>query len=684
MISEMYSRRQAIALGARASIALGLGSALGPLARPVMAMASPTVAGLSDPQKQPKFVNRAVNALDPSFTIRARTQERIGAYPIAHDAGLVGPDGRALGASTAVFGYGLSAKKASWPGPTLEVMSGRPTNMTWSNHLGDYPIMTNAADGFTNDIVDTTAHWCYSLHGYEHYTTAADGVPTVVHLHGGHTPDHSDGFPESFASPGWRITGPTFSRRRFEYPNDQQAGTLWYHDHALGITRLNVYAGLAGFYIVRDAIDSGKAGNALGLPAGPFERAYAIQDRMFTADGRLFYPGWPDDPFWDDFIVGEGVVDPPLPSALAEFFGDHMVVNGVVWPKSDVQARQYRIRLLNGCDSRFLVIRFREAASPTATDLEGAGEPLSFDVVGSDQGLLSSPATVSELLIGPGERYDVVIDFSSLSGRRVIMDNIGGDEPFGGDIPGPQVFEATDRIMAFDVFGSPVAPTPLQPSKSTEVEPEVDRVRRVALFEGKDEFGRLQPMLGTVDPASDASGSAINWPDTDVYAAVGLVGPIRGAVPWQVPTTEVIANNSTEEWEIWNVTGDAHPVHLHLVHFAVVGRHDILWDSAIDDEPVLEAEELAAGDGTYLLDQPVVQHNDALANGFRVVNPTKAAGMTGPLPEERAPKDMVTALPGQVTRIRATFDRSGDYVWHCHILSHEDHDMMRPFTVVDL
>ena len=182
-----------------------------------------------------------------------------------------------------------------------------------------------------------------------------------------------DGNPEFFFSPGHEIIGPQWqgnAEKDFIYSNDQEAGTLWYHDHALGITRLNVYAGLAGFYILRDDQDTGLPDNPLGLPAGPYELGYAIQDRMFTEDGQLFYPAYEDDPFWDDFITGEGAT-PPIPggpSALAEFFGDHMVVNGKIWPKTDVEPRNYRVRLLNGTDSRFLVIQLR-AVPAGDTDL---------------------------------------------------------------------------------------------------------------------------------------------------------------------------------------------------------------------------------------------------------------------------------------------------------------------------
>jgi FtsP/CotA-like multicopper oxidase with cupredoxin domain len=465
----------------------------------------------------------------------------------------------------------------------------------------------------------------------------------------------------------------------YQYANDQVAGNLWYHDHALGITRLNVYAGLAGFYFLRDDVDTGRPGNPLGLPAGPQELAYAVQDRMFTASGQLFYPSWPEDPAWDDFITGEGVTDPPTPSALAEFFGDHLVVNGKVWPKVDVEPRQHRIHLLNGCDSRFLIVGFRPAASPTSETV-GTGGPLPFTVVGSDQGLAKAPAVVHRLVIGPGERYDVVFDFAAHAGQRIILDNVGGDEPFGG-VPGAQVFERTDRIMAFDVAGAAHTAVPFALPGWAGNTRAVDRVRRLALFEGSDDRGRLQPLLGTAEPATDAQGTPITWPDTPAYAEAGLVGQMQGAIGWHSPTTENPRLGATEIWEIWNVTEDAHPIHLHLVHFEVLDRQDIAWHPETTEEDRVLGADPGAGGGTYLVAQPVVQHDGSLGAGFRLANLTVAGEPQPADPVEGAPKDTATALPGQVTRLKATFDKPGRFVWHCHILSHEDHEMMRPFEV---
>ena len=160
---------------------------------------------------------------------------------------------------------------------------------------------------------------------------------------------------------------------------------------------------------------------------------------------------------------------------------------------------------------------------------------------------------------------------------------------------------------------------------------------------------------------------------------------MEGSIAWHSPTTENPASGSTEIWEIWNVTGDAHPVHLHLVHFEILGRQEILWDShTTEDDRVIPNAMYAtpAGDGTYLVNQPVVQHNGLLGTGFKIMSKTYGPLVAQPAEYvENAPKDMVTALPGQITRIKATFDKPGRYVWHCHILSHEDHEMMRVLHV---
>jgi FtsP/CotA-like multicopper oxidase with cupredoxin domain len=687
-----------------------------------------TTFGLSNPCDQPKFVEFAPNALDPGFLFKDLNENggpmqkpnfSLSARQIEQETGLIDPkNGRRL--KTKLWGYGTNTH--SWPSQTIQVKStlygGDPvTVVRWENELqGKKHLLP----------VDTSLHWCYSLHGdssangvdYRQYSIKRNGVPIVTHLHGGFSDFQFDGNPEFFYSPDGEVKGPQWDfvdggfTNTFRYDNAVKAGNLWYHDHALGITRLNVYAGLAGFYFVRDNYDTGLPND--NLPAFPYELAYAIQDRMFLANGQLFYPAFPGDPYWWDFITDQGLNDDevPQPSALAEFFGDHMVVNGKIWPKEDVEPRNYRMHLLNGTDSRFMAIRFREVgdAVNTPTEIPASAPILPFKVIGSDQGLASAPKTINDYLVSePGSRYDIIFNFKeyvnsstvSLVGKRIIMENIGGDTPFGGDVPGEQIFDHTNKIMAFDVvldLNERVAPDTRDevtipasfpgggpPSLGT-----YDRLRKVALFEGMDEFGRLQPLLGTAEPAKDYNGNSINWPadgPDGPYFSNGLVGPIEGSIAWHSPTTENPKLDDIEEWEIFNVTGDAHPVHLHLVNFEILGRNEIKWDSnTTEEDRVLPNAFAAAGDGTYLVTQPVVQHNGEIGEGFRIVNPTFGPAVTldeGDGYVENAPKDMVTALPDQITRIKVKFEKAGRYVWHCHILSHEDHEMMRVLQVTD-
>ena len=653
------------------------------------AFAIPAAAGLSDPAQQPKFRELAPNALDPGFLFKdlnenggpaQRPNFSLRARQTRQETGLIDPrNGRRL--RTDVWGYGSDT--VSWPGQTFQVKShsaggADETVVRWENELqGKQHLLP----------VDENLHWAYSLHGdgsangvdYRQYSIKRNGVPIVTHLHGGKTDFQFDGNPEFFYSPDGEVKGPQWDSvpggftNTFRYDNHVPAGNLWYHDHALGLTRLNVYAGLAGFYFVRDEFDTGTADNPLGLPAFPYELAYAIQDRMFTDRGALFYPAFPGDPFYDDFITGEGAELPPDlfpgggPTALAEFFGDHIVVNGKIWPKANVEPRNYRMHLLNGTDSRFLVTQF-VAVEPGVTDPNhpSASTPLEFQVIGSDQGL-GTPAPTDTLVIEPGGRYDVVVKFSGLNGKRVILKNLGGDAPFGGafggDLDPEDLFpnRQTDRIMAFDVIvpldtGVPDDFSPNNLADYCRVANGVANgatTRRVALFEGQDEFGRLQPLLGTVDDG-DLSGTNV-----------------ATAYTWFQPTTETPAFDSTEIWEIYNFTADAHPVHLHLVNFEILDREDFEYD--ITGE------------------QTILQHNGETGVAPNISNNRNlTATSVGSEYFENAPKDMVTALPGdpdgapatgQLVRIKAKFEKSGRYVWHCHILSHEDHEMMRVLQV---
>ncbi|GGB80846.1 spore coat protein A [Marinobacterium zhoushanense] len=651
-------RRNFLTLSIRSAMAAGLTASI-PLAllRAHSSHAALLGAGLSDPAMQPLFEHLAPNALASSFKyVPQAAQLSIRMAQVTHWTGLLGPDASPV--STQVWGYGAAGEAVTWPGRTVELAAnGEPLSITWLNEL---------ADGGTPLLhlvpVDTSIHWAYTLPGYDYQIDTA-GVPVVVHVHGGHNDGAFDGNPEYFFTPGFAVKGPRWQSETYVYGGpdwNNVAGTCWYHDHALGITRLNVYAGLAGFFIVRDEADTGLPDNPLGLPVEPYELGFAVQDRMFRSNGELFYPAFPEDPGYFDFIDEEGVELPDDlfpeggPTALAEFFGDHMLVNGIIWPKYDVEPRQYRIRLLNGCDSRFMRLCLNLVPYPDTTPRTGQGSRVPFYVIGSDQSLRASAAEVEEVEFAPGERLDLIIDFKAVpAGSRVILQNLLGDAPFGGDRSKmDDLFpdRRTDRVMAFDVM------LPLSATADSDIVNgyplgggtdlgEAGLIRRLALFEGRDQYGRLQPLLGTAEPTLDVEGQNVN-----------------GALPWFAPITENPALGATEIWEIYNATGDAHPIHLHLVHFEVVGRQRFK---------------------AVLVEQPVEESDGSWGSGYRLEHIKRLGNLRAPNPQEQTRRDVVMALPGEVTLIKARFDKPGRFVWHCHILSHEDHEMMRPFHVGD-
>jgi spore coat protein A len=624
-------------------IILGLTAALALLVSMVPATAAAQTL-LLDPATQPKFVNDVPDALAPGFIFQPADEGdydyyEIGMYQVEQPLGLIDP---VTGAPllTKVWGYGTGPgfPNATYPGRTFILQKDRQARVKWTNNL--------TVDGSEMGTplphllpVDETLHWAFALPGYELNQIATDGVPVVPHVHGGHTEAPSDGNPEYWFTPGYRVKGPRWVKDTYVYDNDQQAGTVWYHDHGLGITRLNVYAGLAGFFIIRDEYDTGEADNPIGLPVYPYEQLLAIQDHMFDAYGQHFYPAFPGDPGWDDFI-GDNP-DAPQPSALAEFFGNFILVNGVPWPKMEVEPRVYRLRLLNGSDSRVYKLWLADGDVP------------SFTVIGNDDGLLYQPVPVDKLVIAPGERYDVLVDFSIYAGQQVVMKN-NARGPFpGGDVVDPAT---AGQIMAFNVgttvsddtnnaIPATLRSAPISPDDITDGD-EVARTRKLALFEGMDDRGRLQPLLGTAEPTMDVMGGIQN-----------------GALVWdecKAPITENPGLDDVEIWEVYNATEDAHPFHVHLVSFQILDRQRYKAD---------------------ILPKEIVQHDGSIGTGFYLENIAKIGKSKGPDAFEAGWKDTAIMYPGEVTRIIARFDRPGRYVYHCHILSHEDHEMMRPYHV---
>lgn len=533
---------------------------------------------LLNPLTQPQFVN----PLPIPTVIDARSG---GSFTISitqfnQHLGLVHPQtGQPL--LTKVWGYG-----GTYPGPTILAKKDIPVAVTWNNNL-----VSNGTLLPHLFPIDHTVNWALK----DRTDWQQLGVPVVTHLHGGHTEWQSDGLPDAWFTPGFALTGHHFRKRELYYHNDQEAATLWYHDHAMGITRLNVYAGLAGYYLLTDALEESLQ-QSYKIPSGAYDIGLAIQDRMFTADGQLYYPSLPPS---------MGV---PEPSVAPEFFGDFILVNGAAWPVLEVEPRPYRFRMLNGSDSRFY-------------NLTLGG--LKFTQIAGDGGLLPAPVDVVQLLIGTGERKDVVIDFSKFSGQTLILRNNAKTPYPKGAAPNALT---TGRIMAFKVtkplssVQKAVLPTTLRPpltALQSTLPP-----RQLILFESTDEYGRLKPMLGTVED---------------------------GVMNFHDPATENPMLNSTEIWEVYNQTMDAHTIHLHLVQMQLISRQK--FSASVDMQT-------------------------GKPSGIRLIGAPK-----GPGPEEKGWKDTYVMLPGEVTRVIATFDRAGHYVWHCHILSHEDHEMMRTLIV---
>ena len=569
---------------------------------------------LLDPETQVKFVNPLPNPLDPSFIFKPTGVKggfdyyEIGVFQFQQDLGLKNPEtGETL--LTTLWGYGEDAASATYPGKTFVVEENQKILVKWINNLVD------SSGKLLQHLlpVDPTIHW--ALGGIKDWKNL--GVPIVTHLHGGLTESASDGLPEQWFTPNFAIKGKDFVKDTYVYDNNQEAATLWYHDHALGITRLNVYAGLAGFYILRDNNEN-ELINTNQIPSGAYEIPLLIQDRVFTKDGQLFYPTTTD---------GLPKEVPGL-TVLPEFFDDFILVNGQVWPVLEVEPRLYRFRILNGSDSRF----YHLWITPDNTQSMNTGPD--FNQIGSDDGLLNSPVTLNELTIGPGERQDVIIDFSKFKGKTLIIRNDANSPYPDGDPADP---DTNGQIMAFKVNKPLDSTVPVIKSIPKDLRPlsgvikylkddpsysASQMTRKLILFESVDEFGRIFPLLGTAD---------------------------KGKMLWSDPITEKPVLNNIEVWEIYNTTVDAHPIHLHAVSFQVISSQKF---KAVKDK------KSGALILVQLQEQPVP-----------------------PLKNDQGWKDTVKILPGTVTKIIVKFTLPGLFVWHCHILSHEDNEMMRPLFV---
>ena len=574
---------------------------------------------------------------------------------------------------TPVWGYGGYAKDAvtgkylgyvlNSPGPSFEAKRGIPSVVKWVNNI-DVPYMFP---------VDPTLHWANPTNipmmtatqqaglglaptyppGYNGVSigltnpeawNAQSPVPLVPHLHGGEVSSLYDGGPTAWWTNGG-VRGETYNSLYhtssnaavYYYPNEQPAATLWYHDHALGLTRINVMSGLAGFYLLRDSED------ALGknLPNGAYEVPLAIQDRTFQSDGSFYFPADeatnPDvHPYWSP-----------------EFFGDTIMVNGLVWPNMDVSKTMYRFRLLDGSNARFYTLSLE-------TD---SGVPVEFTQIGTDGGYMKKAVKLTELTIAPGERADILVDFSDLApGTKILMKNTA-NAPFpDGDPVDP---ETTGQIMQFTVTRKHVPYSQRQDACLTEA---ATKPYKILNWDLKGEWPTL--------PEPTNTRTMTLW---EVQGDGGPLEVLVNGQKWAAPVSEDPQEGSTEEWVIVNLTGDTHPIHLHLTQFQLVGRYTLAdpdaysadW-TALNGEPPFMTTPTELPIDDYIVDDSFV----------------------APAANEHAWKDTIQMNPGEVTIIRVRFapiDGSAKYpfdptegpgyVWHCHIIDHEDNEMMRPYIV---
>jgi spore coat protein A len=553
--------------------------------------------------------------------------------------------------TTKLWGYGNHELEGlgigvTFPGRTLVANRGTPMTVNWYNNLVD--AAGNALPHLLG--VDQTVAMTQDAAG-----NPINGVPIAFHHHGGSSAAEFDGGPDQWFTPKRQQIGPGITavnsggadHLTYQYVNDQEASLHWYHDHGEGVTRINAYAGLAGLYVVRDANEAALI-KGLILPTGPYEVPVVIQDKVFAADGSIAYTG--DVPALNGWnatttpptpisVLPGYSYDPNDPASAApgtepthvpEMFGDVICVNGVAWPNLAVEPRAYRLRLLNGSDSRVYNLNFGG---------------LKFLQISTDMGLLNIPVAMTTIKLFPGERKDIVIDFAGSNGATLVVTNdaptpypTGTPPTLGTDT----IFQITvnkkldtrtyklTKLTALTILRGRDKLTPLLPILLFS--PPGLTHRQIMLGEGCDEYGRVMPLMGTVADGTKAFHDA-----PDITVPLG----------------------ATEVWEFWNSTVDAHPIHMHLVQMRIIDRQQ--FSGAVVAKP--------------------------MANGWTGVQfaaaPTLSRRLGTPAPlHEQGWKDTVECPPGFVTRVLVNFNRPGKYVYHCHILGHEEHDMMRWYQVI--
>ncbi|OEV30224.1 copper oxidase [Streptomyces nanshensis] len=506
-------------------------------------------------------------------------------------------------------------------GPTFSVTKNRPTVVKYRNELPTTHLFQFVIDRIRSGDPQLTpvAPPPYKSHPP---FPANINVWNVVHQHGGFTAPQSDGMPmQSFSPDGFQgesysTLDPDRVRRNeaiYAYTNRERSSMLWYHDHAMGMTSLNIYAGLAGLYLVRDPADK-----QLGLPRDEFEVPLILQDRSFHRDGSLAY-------------------------TMTEREGeDTPVVNGKAYPFLAVEPRRYRLRILNASNERHWRLKF-------AVPRDVLPQPtLPFWLIGTDGGF-RTPLQMLNFLIGPAERYDLIVDFSEMPmGTNVTLTNYNAPVHYPGGA-GPEISEIMQFKVTERLSGGADRTTPARKLKLPSVSPikpkPRTRRREWVLYQ--------QKLFGTMT---------------------------FNAVPFMEPSQDFIKAGSTEIWEYINPNHDAHPMHVHLVNFQVLNRQPL--DAAgyqADYEKWLEGGRKPADKPVlteYLTGPPIPPDPDEARSYKDTVKAYSEMVTRIIIQEFDPPTDTIASLAGSGTKFPAT------YVTHCHILEHEDDDLMRPWTIV--
>jgi FtsP/CotA-like multicopper oxidase with cupredoxin domain len=661
---------------------------------------------------------------------------------------------------TYLYGYNLNGLGASWPARTIEARQNIATTAIYTNSLVNTHLQSLLS-------VDQTLHWADPL-GTTTRNNCVNGpplaepctepytgpVPAVVHLHGAEVLSQYDGHPDAWFTPGEARKGPGFVSNTYNYGNTQEATTLWYHDHALGVVRSNVYAGLAGFYLIRDGRDTGLASNPIGLPAGAQEQELLLQDRQFDTNGQLYFP---------DSDNAANLNGPPSspdkhPYWIPEFFGDVITVNGKAWPVMDVQPRRYRFRFVNGSNARFYTMQMFNQAG-LDMHVNGAPGPAIWQI-GSDGGLFNAPVKLDDpangrdacagspigsnsdihagakcLFLAPAERADVIIDFAGMAGKTFTMKNFAvipfpSGSPVGFGAPDAtsdglvMQFKVNQKLAGADNTFNPAAPNhpALRPAPMVNLKTITPDVRRQLILVEEEGYTSNPDGPGSPDADGDPVESLVNntkWNGN----REGTTAMVPGSTPngRGLSATETPQEGSTELWEVANLTGDAHPLHIHLIQFQVISREPFDVDSYLSDWigsfPGGTFNGFNFPAGVYIPGfgppLPYDVPNSAGAVGgnpnFDTVKYLMRGACAGLACLPRAPdgldsgwKDTIKMFPGEITRLAVRwapqhlaanavsagqdafpFDPTvgPGYVEHCHILDHEDNEFMRPLIV---